>query len=423
MLSCARAHKSKMGVKYTQLSSVLLQYDVGFNADTISNVFSKLLENDRGLVWSSSSSPKLWESTWRNNPSFAGYNKGDAVWLNTESKQSILAKRENDILSYAKADPSLYARLQKLKEEKDLAKYQQLLYDFAFAEGEFKTADAVPVFYPGELSNHVQVRVSNKDNNKDIPIDIRSWDVFFYEMTESDMQQVILSTYNEQISSRLAQHLYEYHLSGMQYYNDSSAISDAFLLKDFSNIDSAQTFNSHYRYATDAIGYDHVKLNIIKKQPKPCYRQFKIWDSGYLEHSGIINTAADDSKVIVSDGAVTVYLDWTYSGGTAPTYDYPSDGFKSFYNYVTEVSANGKSYPVQSPQLWYTYRYNVEVTPIYNADISQPYKTPNAKNPHIYDVIDVLEMNNTNFSFLANSSTTFYAYTVRGYSVKGARII
>ena len=101
----------------------MLQYDVGFNADTISNVFSKLLENDRGLVWSSSSSPKLWESTWRNNPSFTGYNKGDAVWLNTESKQSIIVKRENDILSYAKADPSLYARLQKLKEEKDLAKY------------------------------------------------------------------------------------------------------------------------------------------------------------------------------------------------------------------------------------------------------------------------------------------------------------
>ena len=55
----------------------------------------------------------------------------------------------------------------------------------------------MPVFYPGELSNHVQVRVSNKDNNKDIPIDIHSWDVFFYEMTESDMQYVILSTYNE----------------------------------------------------------------------------------------------------------------------------------------------------------------------------------------------------------------------------------
>lgn len=59
---------------------------------------------------------------------------------------------------------------------------------------------------------------------------------------------------------------------------------------------------------------------------------FKLWNSGYLEHGGIVTFPESDDPI------VSVSFDWKYNGTTAPVYDYGSDTEDPFYGLYTQYS-------------------------------------------------------------------------------------
>ena len=62
-------------------------------------------------------SPQLWECKWLNDASVKGYQKGYAVWMNTNSYESLLNARHSQVMSYAKNNAILNPLLAKAEYE------------------------------------------------------------------------------------------------------------------------------------------------------------------------------------------------------------------------------------------------------------------------------------------------------------------
>lgn len=89
-----------------------------------------------------------------------------------------------------------------------------------------------------------------------------------------------------------------------------------------------------YRY--DGIISSEIKMEKYgKKTVNIPYKWFRMWNSGYLEHGGVIS-------VDRTGDVISVELDWEYNDGdqtmTAPVYDYPQDGNESFYGLYDKFS-------------------------------------------------------------------------------------
>jgi len=146
---------------------------------------------------------------------------------------------------------------------------------------------------------------------------------------------------------------------------------------------------------------------------------FKIWDSGMVEHGGIVDPTDPDGTGDSSDfRRYTVNLKWAYDGGVAPTYDYPPEDLISFYNNEKYYLNAGMKSDLTNPELGYSFRYTVSLATIDKVRQS-PYGTYSGR---IYDSADVCFMNNSDFSFVLNGPfEVFVSYCVKGYSIKASR--
>jgi len=146
---------------------------------------------------------------------------------------------------------------------------------------------------------------------------------------------------------------------------------------------------------------------------------FKIWDSGLVEHGGVVDPADPTGTGDAADNRrYTVNLKWQYDEGTAPTYDYPPEGLVSFYGNEKYYLNNGFRSDISNPALGYSLRYAVSIATIDKVEQS-PYGTYSRR---MYDSADICFMNNNDFSFVLNgSSGVLVSYCVKGYSVKASR--
>ena len=112
-----------------------------------------------------------------------------------------------------------------------------------------------------------------------------------------------------------------------------------------------ETAVSSYTKTTEITGYT------IEEPTK----WFKLWNSGYLEHGGIVTFPESE------DSIVSVFLDWKYNGTTAPVYDYDSDVEESFYGMYTEYSDATTPFN-QDGCIDSSNRYVVAITPVGDID-------------------------------------------------------
>ena len=394
------------------LSSDLLLTDMAqIDITMLNQKFRQLLENDIQLANVGKDLPGIWEQRWYNEQSDASlyYKKGSCVWLNTESIDDVVRSRELDLYSYAHAYPSFKKQLDELVARRDLTTYFIKLKEFA--EGKLDHTK-YPIFVVGDLMSPAQVRVSKVDNNNEPPTNDEYWEDFIVNCTADQIQDQVISTFNSYADAALRNHISGFHLDVAEYSKNS--LSDTYLLTDFSNINGQQELRSHNWHVNPIKGLDHVKRFQKRIFANGNIKWYRLWNSGFLEHGGIVDMAANlDGGDTRHENLYTVRLDWTDSDGKQVVYDYPTAGFDGFYSGL-KFSLGMSITNIPKTYLGKDRRYAVTLTRI-NCD--EPYK----KTARLHTALDACFFNNDSFSILNTSRHNTVSYYIEGYTIQGRK--
>lgn len=395
-----------MALEYTDLDQLRISE---IKTESLNQTFSKMVRNDMALLPNTGVSPGVWERKWYNDDSVAGYSEGDAVWLNTEDIDEFVKNKESDIYAYAEQNQQLKQKLDDLSSAESTSDRYSLMKKFV--TGEYDPQKGC-LYYLGELTDRVQIRISRTGNNKTLPTDDNAWYDFFEHYEDADVELSIRQQFDIARTSALADHILDYHLSGAYEAKDISA---QYLLADMSNISGEQKFNSHFWYDKTMDGFDRVKVTVSRKYSGGRVKQFKIWASGLLEHSGIVMASDPEETGDSSDGRVyTVRLDWEYgSGSNAMTYDYPSTGFIAYYGAEKYVESGSGVTEIPSVNVGTEMRYDVRVTPFKAGGL--PYATDPRQ-------LETCFYRNSSFGFVLPPGCDSFSYSVRGYSKAANRM-
>lgn len=307
-----------MSIEYHNDEDVILNSEDGVSIKNLNEVMLKLIKNDNGLVLNNRISPGLWEASWLNDSTIKGYDKGSAVWLNTDTIDNIVVSREADIYRYASHFIGLRKRLDEMRNT-DRSAYYQLMKRFVNGETEYSSQKLY--FIGNNLNDDVQIRISRTSDNKTYPTDNDNWEDFFIRYSEDDVKTDIYGQLSSQLSSTLDVHVQDYHMNGIK-----EGELNRILLKDMQNVEYTDHLMSHKWYNPTLSGFDSVQYGMVKNFGNGCYKSFRSWRSGYLEHDGVIDVSNTSRTGDTIDGnIVTVGLNWDYSNGTAPSYDYIID--------------------------------------------------------------------------------------------------
>ena len=320
--------------------------------------------------------PGTWERRWCNSGDTSlYYSKGDAVWLNVEILDEFVWKRENDIRFYAQGNPHARSHLAAADASND----RSSLFDFykKMVTGYFSNGQ--PLFYLGDLSKKVQIRISTKDMNSDPPSDEYtkgyaenySWVDFFDIMDSDEILKTVENLLVDMESERLREHLLKYHLDGRV-----DMVQDI-LRKDLANVIYAQKYHGHSWYEDKlSRGFDCVRNFVRKKYTGRSNKWFRLWKSGYLEHGGTVYVADvnETGDFYNRNGNyLTINLGWTYGDTNmrAVTYDYTPRSVQSFYQQSTIVdlgqsinSPTISEFPFERTNTDQASRYRIQATPI-----------------------------------------------------------
>jgi len=132
----------------------------------------------------------------------------------------------------------------------------------------------------------------------------------------------------------LSCHVEDYHYGNTK--DNISSVLEVFLRNDVSNLTLDGAYNKQQLPTTtnqyyNEDGFDCViKFKLVHDTTNHTYKWFREWNSGFLEHGGI---------VVVSGASTTVPLNWTYTVGasakTASTYANGSSYSVSLSPFVT----------------------------------------------------------------------------------------
>lgn len=453
------------------------------NSQTINESLSYLAQNDNMLIPPTDYMPQIWERKWYNNDSIAGYQKGDVVWKWTMTEDQFLSTHiqlirmyasQNDRLrSYFSETLSTYNDIkdnivERLKYVNVISGYSEYinetvngaptvhrhnifpsLFDYCY------DYDNAPNGYRPHIENEswhiIQVFVSIVDDNKSELSDDSCWK---NAVIKSNIE---LSSYlSAQIEQVFKKHVEDYHFGGLTQLSDYDDVLVARNLSNF-NIDeiySTPIVRDHTQYINNQ-GLDFVvKLgktssysHLSGKSDKRCiYRWFREWNSGRLEHGGIIEipSAIASTTSYLSNYSIEVPFNWIDNKISAPAYNYPelSDSiygnrFDNLY-YAEDIE---EAYDA-THNLGQSHRYSVLLTPavVLPSDIdnvgkyhgfdvlsSQAYPThANADHNKTYINFEIHKVKNDSFS-IARSNTDdmlsapcprYIQYYVSGYKAK-----
>lgn len=235
-----------MNLKHTDLCAIAIQNDAQVNQATINSALQKLVENDVQLADPAGYAPKIWECKWYNDSSISGYPKGYAVWYNTESPEQFIPFYATQIYNYAKNN----THLKKVVKPYTLNQYDLYYSILTGYQPENITKPLDPLFAIGDVTKSVQIKISLKDNNKDVPSNTSSWKDFIIRDDYKGVSAIVSSM----LSTLLDQHMQNYHFGNNSFAGN---ISD-YLLKNLSNMKNLQRYNSHESTAQIS-GFEYVK--------------------------------------------------------------------------------------------------------------------------------------------------------------------
>lgn len=295
----------------TTLSNFIIN-DGDVNDNSVYNsIVKRLLENDLYVYGAFGNIPGIWFCKWYNNGNLSGYGKGDFFWLNTQDVTRWMKDNSETIQEYANKNPYVTVKLPEWKSN------DPEIYDryYNVLTGYFETTMAghmSALYELGQLSDRFQIIVSQKDNNKDPITTLSSWKKFVVNSDED--YEDILTKIDANIISALNRHLIEYHF-GNDVLTDEiiESLSD-YMDEDFKNASYAYPQNFIVNDG-ECEGLDSVQVYVRKPfNPRGSegaiqeYVWFRKWQSGFLEHGGIVNVTLSD--YLVSGSYVQIPFGW-----------------------------------------------------------------------------------------------------------------
>ena len=422
---------------YTQIKDPQIDVVVKKQLDAAA---ATLIKNDLHLLPQSGIKPSIWCCRWYNtilddsNREAYCYKKGDAVWINTENPTQFAIANQTYIKAICENNSELLKQLQLALTG---STSEQIEFYRKVAVGEIVASmSRLPLYYLGDPTRPAQIRISLVDNNDTLPSNNDCWKDFFVSEDRSKFQDIILSSFRNQLSEFLQTHMTEYHLSGVQDWWKSKSlpteISSQYLLKTLQNVSKYQEYSPNI--GTFDEGFDYVVyFHQIKSSVDPnAVKWFRIWKSGYLEHGGIVSKDQDVAKSLgdslvgyVDDENPTGYkvnLMWDYGAGTAPAYTYPVALDEFYFDGDAIDFGNGKKIQLedQGEVLDPSDRYQVQVTPVMMSS-KKPYSTlhPTTGSQSFgcwYMTREVNTICNGSFRFILDSDVQYYSYSASGFS-------
>lgn len=395
--------------------------------EAIDEAIEAMIANDNKVIPAYGVTPKIWRCKWYNGAKRNLYKQGDAVWINTEDLDEFTTSNKSFIIETIKNNSTLrniYKRL-----DGDEGQIYDLCKDVVTG-AVTGNSEGLPLYYIGELTSKTQIRVSLSDDNDKLPTDNAYWKDFFVNNDESKFQLSIMNRTAELCEQYLSSHMVNYHLSGIYSYWLSSEgmpcdLETFYLKNDMSNLEHAYEYNDDS--GAKQSGIDYVLYFTDKKFTGNCYKWFRIWSSGLLEHGGIVDTRyatqlGDRLTMNGKDDVATHYqvnLNWESPIGTSPTYKYSRDatGFCFDGNTIDVGDSNKLQIDSIGKQISQENHYVVQVTPITNGITPYQHLNPidNKNQTYYYMSKDVDTMTNTSFRFLINKEATTYSYYVKGF--------
>lgn len=403
-----------MKLAYDNITDILLQniQDSNFTfKDELNNSLNKLIQNDLVLTPEGDNTPDVWKCSWYNviDPEIIesnyGYSKGQAVWVNTEDLTDFIYKKWNEIENTIENNPGLSYQYKKIKDDKNK------VFDFIKNVVTGKVSGSInrePLYYIGELSNDIQLRISQVDRNIYLPSDNRYWKDFFEYNISSENKTEISSFTDQVLSSDYLKHLKEYHLDcidDVQMRNLKNNLEHNCVKCDLSaNLSSINTqkFISHRSSSYSLNGFDFVKEFKLKKGAiGNTIKWYKIWNSGYLEQGGIICNGDGLYDInVMSNKFLQVKLPIKY--------DYIKQRLEKFYSIKKVDGTNLDDYDCLSPDN----RYNVNITSFQNTG-NVPYSTMNSDN--CYESNEIACIKNETFLIRLTYGHTLYSFYTSGF--------
>ena len=399
-----------MSLKYTKYEDLCLAAGSKITLNALNAAFKKLIENDNSLIPENSIIPKIWECKWFNNPDVNGYNKGDAVWINTEQLDAFTSAKYQVIINYLLQNSVYRHKVEHFQQTGNVAGLFQLCKNMV---------QSGKIFYIGDLTKPVQLKISLVDNNKDLPLDTSSkWKNFFILTNPKTNQQKFMQILNEQTKDLFDLHTDIYHLP------ETFPIDD-YLLRDFSNLDQLklQRYKS-VKYKNNYSGFDYVLLSVRKKYKGNAEKWFRMWSSGYLEHGGVIDLELDENDIPLgdekTDATYTVCLNWKYGKtleNVAPIYEYEHVDFRDMYYTTLKTNFDDADKPTE-----YNLRDMISLKTRYVVSL-----TPYSENPYscrtypetldLYQTNSINPLNNDKFTVFFQKNTNGYTYYCSGFSM------
>lgn len=385
-----------------QHDDILLSVVQQLNTDILNNSFSKLLANDNLNYPQYNYIPHVWENKWFNDETIPGYSKGYCVWKNVYNTiQSFLDTYGDVVYSYAQQNDVLQNYLTKpwstittfptaAEKSRWIERYSNVISGYSEVVSSY-VKDGIdvnitqqmydPLFEYGPLcttsvDNRIQLYVSTIDNNKEQLSNANAWHTLV--LSSDDEYKHFIET---EISILFSEHVKNYHMDGDLTEKDVNSILLHKSLSNF-NIDDIPSQNqlTEHGQFMNSEGFDYITQQAVKEvkiDDYIFYKWFRLWNSGYLEHCGVVknNKIAEDQLTDISSYVTTIQFDWEISSGlSAPTYDYneTSDVYSDTYKhlYYGDISGNSDTQIIEdfdthvSTYLPLSSHYTVSITPI-----------------------------------------------------------
>ena len=398
------------------------------NINEFDSALKTMIKNDCNLIPKANIAPTIWKCSWynvyltENNKANYCYKKGDAVWVNTEDLASFTEANKQYVKLTVMNNSLLRKKYQQIQDNE--SEVQQFFQDVV--SGKISgNSKGFPLFYIGDLTQKVQIRVSLSDDNDKLPTDNAYWKDFFVNNDKSRFQNIILERTSVLLSTYLESHLKNYHLSGIYDYwydqfGEVKYLSDFYLLQDMSNIGKYQNFN--IQNGTSQEGFDYAVYfhqHFFTGSDSKCMKWFRVWNSGKIEQGGIVKNNSDNAtkmgdSVIQGGKLYKVNLAWSDSTVKAPSYAYPiaSGGFYQEADYLDVGDKVNRQIEDSSNMLDPENRYSIILTPF----SSTPYSTLSGSSVGgaYYTTKDVCSVTNSSFCFLMQSNVQYYSYYTYG---------
>lgn len=414
-----------MKLKFNSFDQIKLNESDSIDIQTINKILKQLAENDQSIIPSSSNIPKTWERKWINDPDNKSlyYNAGESVWVNVETIDTIIDKNEANIRWYASNDPTTRLILEELDIQGDESKLKEFYKQYINGYNEQKNRS---LYYIGDITKPIQIRISLEDNNIQEPSDhnVRTdenpsgkWMDFFKYQTDDDIKEEINVISKEQITSELKSHLINMHFDEI---SSTDRIVNDYLNCNLNNIKTNNIFLNHKWYNNELTpGFDFVK-QFVKKTYNGGVKWFRLWNSGFLEHGGIISTSQyEDTLDKVDCPFYTVNLKWKYGNSFAKVYNYENDVMNSFLIDKRDIIDIDESpcgtktkFNIVQTKVGSVNRPIISLTP-YSDKESYGFTYSISKfNNHLSR--EICEINNDKFTFLATGQKK-YTYYISGF--------